>query len=148
MCRFVPFALLIAILPSLAVAAPVRAPMASTVYRQGPELHLLPNYGAVGTRVHVYGLGYRPGSRVRIVYGAPNAEFLMGSPLAVATASRRGTFQTNFTVTCDLVIFKANSPARCSLGKGYSVRLVMIGGFVGRSFTHKKTATLGFTVTP
>lgn len=148
MRRFIPFALLIAVLPSLAVAAPVRAPMAATIYGQGPELHLLPNHGAVGTRVHVYGLGYPPGSRVQIVYGAPNAEFLIASPLAVATASPRGTFQTAFTVTCAQVVFKANPPGKCSLGKGWSVRLMMIGGFVDHNFGHKKTAALEFTVTP
>jgi hypothetical protein len=146
MYRSVSAVLLALILPTAAVAAPVAAPSVRTVYGMGPEIHLLPDYGPVGTTVQVYGLGYRPGAQVRIVYGAVRAEF-MPSPLATAVVSPQGRFHVSFRVTCGLVVIRMNPPRTCSLSGVNPYRLVAIGGFAGYTFAHKRTAVTGFTVT-
>ena len=74
-----------------------------TVLGHGPELHLFPSFGPVGTHVAVVGLGYVPGTRVRIVYGPPNAEFT-GQILAIGTVGARGRFYTGFTVSRKLLL--------------------------------------------
>src|SRR5450759_2891721 len=86
-----------------AVAGEAGALRVRTVFGLGPELHLLPNIGPVGTKVLVIGLGYRPGARVNIVYGSPNASF-MPQPIVTAAVSGNGTFRTTFTVSCALVV--------------------------------------------
>jgi len=61
----------------------------STVFGKGPELHLLPDIGPVGTRVSVAGLGYSPGAHIRIIFGSPNAEFMPQSLASASVAANR-----------------------------------------------------------
>lgn len=126
------------------------SPRVQTVFGLGPEFHLLPNFGPVGTRVLVVGLGYRPGTRVNILYGSPNAEFLP-EPIATATVASNGRFRTTFIVSCAFVVLNMRSalhpPRRCPLSPSAPFRAIILGGFVDHQFTHKRTATEGFIVT-
>jgi len=123
---------------------------ARTVLGQGPELHLLPNFGPVGTRVSVVGLGFRPGAHVNIAYGSPNAEF-MPQPIAAGTASMTGRFHTTFTVTCAFVVVGSTQalhpPRHCPLSSSNPFRAVIVGAIPDdhRSF-RRRTETLGFIV--
>jgi hypothetical protein len=110
-----------------------------TVFGRGPELHLLPRYGAVGTTIMVVGLGYRAGARVRVLAGPPGAEFDL-RPLAHATASSQGMFRTSFRVTCRLAAGRRASNGQCQA----TPKSLIIGGFVGNSFSHKRTVTAAF----
>jgi hypothetical protein len=133
-----------------AVAGEPGSPRVRTVFGLGPELHLLPNIGPVGTQVLVIGLGYRARARVNIVYGSPSASF-MPQPIATATVSGNGTFRTTFTVSCALVVLNTRNamhpPRRCPLSPSAPFRAVIIGGFIDHQFTNKRTATEGFIVT-
>jgi len=131
-------------------AQPVGVRQQLTVFSQGPELHLLPNVGRVGTRVLAAGIGYRPGGIVHIVYGTPNAGFL---PLSVARAivSRAGTFRTSFVVSCAFVVAGTTQalhpPQHCPLSSAQPFRAVIVGAFVGRNLKQIRTESMGFIVT-
>ncbi|MGH2441901.1 MAG: hypothetical protein ACRDFX_01910 [Chloroflexota bacterium] len=119
----------------------------ATVFGRGPELHLLPNFGRVGTRVLVVGLGYPPRVRVNVYYGGLQAEF-MPVPIVHAMTSTKGTFRTWFTVDCRFIALSTthalHPPASCPTR---TFRPIAIGGFVGHNFAHKKTAVVGLVVT-
>jgi hypothetical protein len=145
-------ALLIAVLfvvPSRAISQRTLA-RSGTVFGQGPEIHLLPNVGRVGTQVEVIGLGYRAGSRVQLFYGVPGAEFL-ARPLADAIVSARGTFRAGFIISCALVVAGSTNaqhpPRRCPLSPAAPFRAIVIGGFVDHKFVDKRTAVEGLIVT-
>ena len=114
------------------VAAQGTSMRTRTVFGQGPELHLLPRYGAVGTRILVVGLGYRPGVRVRILAGPPGAEFDL-RPLARAKTSSEGVFRTSFMVTCRLAAGLTAANGQCQAAP----RALIIGGFVDTGFSNK-----------
>lgn len=122
----------------------------STVFGRGPELHLLPNFGPVGTRVSVVGLGYPRGAHIRIIYGSPNAEF-MPQPIASATVAVNGTFRTAFTVPCAFVVLHSrralHPPKTCPLSSTSPFRAVVVGTQIGQRFPHKPTESQGFIVT-
>jgi hypothetical protein len=120
-------------------AAPART---QTVFGQGPELHLLPSYGPVGTTVLVVGLGYRPGSRVAIKYGPPNAEF-MPTPVARVTVSAQGTFRTTFRATCQFITLRRQAPSRCTSAVAHP--LIFVG--LANTGTPQRTQTTAFIVT-
>jgi hypothetical protein len=104
-----------------------------TVLGRGPEVHLFPSFGPVGTHVTVVGLGYPPGARVRIVYGPPNAEY-SSQPLARATVGARGRFYTGFTVTRPLLL-------------GQKMQPLILGGFEDGTGPSSAAATTAFIVT-
>lgn len=122
----------------------------STVFGQGPELHLLPDIGPVGTRVSVAGLGYPPGAHIRIIYGSPNAEFMPQS-LASASVAANGTFRTAFTVTCAFVVLHSrlalHPPKTCPLSAAAPLRAVAVGTLVDQRFPHQQSEIEGFVVT-
>src|SRR5579872_7464299 len=82
------FAAAVLSIPLVASAAPSPAP---TVYGRGPEIHLLPNYGTIGTKMQIFGRGYGPGRRVGILLGGFGAEYL-ARPLMTVRVARDGTF--------------------------------------------------------
>ena len=104
-----------------------------TVLGKGPEVHVVPSFGPVGTQVTVVGLGYRSGAHERIVYGPPNAEFNQ-QPLAQSIAGSRGRFFTSFIVTRPLLL-------------GQRVRPLILGGFEIGSTSQSGAATTAFIVT-
>jgi hypothetical protein len=104
-----------------------------TVFGHGPEVHLSPSFGPVGTHVAVVGLGYHPGAHVRIVFGPPNAEF-NASPIARATVGSRGRFYTGFTVTRRLLL-------------GHATQSLIVGGFETGNSGASGTAVTAFIVT-
>jgi len=122
----------------------------STVFGKGPELHLLPDIGPVGTRVSVAGLGYSPGAHIRIIFGSPNAEFMPQS-LASASVAANGTFRTAFTVACAFVVLHSrlalHPPKTCPLSATVPLRAVAVGTLVDQRFPHKQTEIEGFVVT-
>jgi hypothetical protein len=113
-------------------------------------LQLLPNVGPVGTKVLVVGVDYRPGSRVNIVYGSPNASF-MPQPLGSGVIPPNGTFRTTFTVSCGFVVLHTRQamhpPKRCPLSSSAPFRAVVIGAFIDHRFVYKRTEVMGFIVT-
>jgi hypothetical protein len=104
-----------------------------TVLGRGPEMHLFPSFGPVGTHVTVVGIGYRPGAHVRIVYGPPNSEFFPG-PIAISTTGPRGRFYTGFTVTRKLLL-------------GHPMQPLIMGGFERGNPGRSGTAVAAFIVT-
>jgi hypothetical protein len=83
--------------------------VASTVFGQGAELHLVPlwpkrygqhvsNAAHVGSTVLAVGLGFHAGQRVRLIYTVPNANFVL-QPIAQATVNAVGRFEAHFIVT-------------------------------------------------
>lgn len=121
---------LLSCLPWLPAHAAAPVP---TVFGQGPEVHLFPSFGPVGTHVRVVGLGYPLGAHVRIVYGPPNAEY-RSQPLASATAGARGRFYTGFTVTRAMLL-------------GQRMQPLIVGGFEEGSGPAVAAATTAFIVT-
>jgi len=122
----------------------------STVFGKGPELHLLPDIGPVGTRVSVVGLGYPSGAHIRIIYAALKAEF-MPQPLASASVAANGTFRTAFTVTCAFVVLHSrlalHPPKVCPLSAAAPLRAVVVGTLVDQRFLHQQSEIEGFVVT-
>jgi hypothetical protein len=112
------------------------------LFHRGAELHLLPSYGSVGTKVQVLGLGYRPGGRVDVLAGMPGTEFAL--PLAHATVAPDGTFRTNFVVTCTLVTLTPGG--RCPVARHYPLILGSFEDRRGMSFTHKATSAFIVTI--
>lgn len=131
--RLVMYSIVLACALGLGMAPARAAAPVATVLGKGPEVHLFPSYGPVGTHVTVVGLGFRPGAQVRIVYGPPNAEFLT-PPLAGATVGPLGRFYTGFTVTRKLLL-------------GHAMQPLIVGGFEAAKAGQGGTAVTAFIVT-
>lgn len=134
-----PLSLMIAVSPTLAQGGSSRVP---TVYKRGPEIHLLPDWGPVGTRVQVFGLGYRAGQRVGIAVGGPGAE--MSGSLVQTTVRPNGSFHVSWRITCRLIraFFKS-----CQVPSSNGLFLMLVGGYdIHAKSMGSKTQTTGFTI--
>ncbi len=85
-------------IPASAQHNPAASGQASTIFAKGPEVHLMPSFAPVGSKISVVGLGFRAGSQIKVLYGPPNSEY-DPRPLARAIAGANGRFVTSFTVT-------------------------------------------------
>lgn len=132
MGRFV-FAMWLALVIGLSGGAAQASAPIPTVLGKGPEVHLFPSFGPVGTHVTEVGVGYRPGAHVRIVYGPPNSEFNR-HPLARSIVGPRGRFLTGFSVTRTLLL-------------GHVIQPLIVGAFESGNTGSSGTAVTAFIVT-
>lgn|GEM_PF-6464087 len=123
-----------------------------TVYGLGPEVHLLPDFGRLGTRFRIYGLGYRPGERVGVYVAGLGAEFLR-TPLVQIRVGRRGAFRVRLRVSCRMasVAYAARRSRSGPCKQRYRIdrdKVVIVGAFNHRGPDHSGADAAGLTILP
>lgn len=125
--------------------------LASTVYGKGAEIHLLPDWGPVGTQVQVFGRGFQPGQVVRVSPGIIGADMGLTIRLAQTRVRPDGSFRTAWRVTCSLIyvdFYNKHPRKRCRIPGSNGMFFILVGAY-GRHARSlgAKTQTTGFTIT-